>query len=243
MSKVKYSRVNAIFERDFKEYRSGKPFKIAAVVFILSTIVVIAKLLLFAEDSYTLKLTLCNTILLLAIIPTLVNIPLLTTVPLTRDKANGTIANLLVAPLSPKEIVKGKSRAVFMPGFIAAILSSLTVIIVVNFGLIVSIGGSLYLPVPLLLSVFLITPIFCYELTKFSIQLSMIKSPELAITPSYLIGFVLIIGIPICSSVGIFDLTSWSFLLFYLGITLVMCILVSSFSLLLTKERIVLSNI
>ncbi|OBR97165.1 hypothetical protein CLRAG_00840 [Clostridium ragsdalei P11] len=95
----------------------------------------------------------------------------------------------------------------------------------------------------LLLSVFVITPMFCYELTKFTIQISMIKSPEAAIAPSYLIGFGLIIGIPICSTIGFINLVSWSFSLIYLGVTFIMWILVWSFSLLLTKEKIILSNL
>ncbi|WP_217302657.1 hypothetical protein [Clostridium sp. 001] len=213
------------------------------VVFILITIAACVRFLSSTQDSNTFELTLNNTLLLLALIPPIVNIPLFTTVPLVRDKTNGTIENLLATPLNPKEIVKGKSFAIFLPGFIIAILSPLIVMIVVNFSLTISNYGFFYFPMTLLLSVFVITPMFCYELTKFTIQISMIKSPEAAIAPSYLIGFGLIIGIPICSTIGFINLASWSFSLIYLGVTFIMWILVWSFSLLLTKEKIILSNL
>lgn len=70
----------------------------------------------------------------------------------------------------------------------------------------------------------------------------MIKSPEIAVSPAYLIGFALIIGIPICSAMNIVDLTSFKFLLIYIGIALVMWILVLCFSAFLSKERIILSS-
>lgn len=242
MSKIKNKRVGVIFNRDFKEYKSGKSFKIVMLVYIVITIVISIKTLLSSADGSALKLTLCNTLFLLALIPTIVNIPLFTTVPLTRDKINGTMANLLATPLCPKEIVHGKSLAIFLPGYIISVLAPLFVTLVVNFVLIIPSDGSFYMPVPLLLTVFVITPIFVYGLTELTIQLSMIKSPELAISPSYLIGFVLMIGVPICSAMGTIDLTSWNFIILYLGVTFLMWILVWSVSFLLTKERIILSS-
>jgi len=242
MSKIKNERVGVIFNRDFKEYKSGKSFKILMAVYMLITIVISIKILLSSQGDAALKLTLCNTLFLLALVPTIVNIPIFTTVPLTRDKINGTMANLLATPLCPKEIVHGKSLAIFFPGYIISVLNPLLIMLVVNFVLIVPADGSLYMPLPLLLTIFVITPIFVYGLTEFTIQLSMIKSPELAISPSYLIGFALMIGIPICSATGAIDLTSWSFVLLYLGAAFLMWILVWSLSLLLTKERIILSN-
>lgn len=63
---------------------------------------------------------------------------------------------------------------------------------------------------------------------------------SLAISPSYLIGFMLMIGIPLCSSMGIIDLTSWKFLMIYSGVALFVWLLVLGFQGMLTKERIIL---
>lgn len=242
MSKLIRKRIGVVFQRDLKEYGSTKALKLVIVLFILADVVISIWTVLSGDKASSFKLTLCNTLFLLALIPPIVSIPLLTPAPLTRDKVNGTMNNLLATPLSPEEIVQGKSLAVFLPGYILSVLAPLIVVLAVNFTLIIPTEGSFYLPVPLLLTIFVITPIFCYGLTKFTIQLSMVKSPELAISPSYLLGFALMIGVPICSSMSILDLTSWSFLLLYLVATIFIWILVWSFSALLTKERIILSK-
>ncbi|MBG9791122.1 hypothetical protein ABD76_00665 [Paenibacillus dendritiformis] len=236
------SRANVVFRRDFSEYQSWKSFKLVMILFILATMAVCGIILLSGKEGQILQLTLANTLFLLALVPPIVNIPIFTTAPLTRDKENRTIANLLVTPLHPREIVQGKSLAVFLPGYLISFLSPLFVALVVNVARIVPAGGSFYLPPPLLLAIFVITPVFCYSLTTLTIQLSMITSPELAILPSYLLGFALLLGLPIGSGMGIIDLASWPFLFLYAGAAILMRVLVWSFSFLLTKERIILSN-
>lgn len=240
MPKIGRSRAIVVFRRDFSEYTSWKSFKLVMILFILATIAVCGIMLLSGKEG--LKLTLCNTLFLLALVPPIVNIPIFTTAPLTRDKETRTVANLLVTPLHPREIVQGKSLAIFLPGYLISFISPLLVALVVNFARIVPSGDSFYLPAPLLVAIFVITPIFCYSLTTITIQLSMITSSELAILPSYLLGFALLLGIPIGSGMGIIDLAAWQFLLLYAGVAFFMRILVWSFSFLLTKERIILSN-
>lgn len=242
MPKIGNSRASVVFRRDFSEYTSWKSFKLVMILFILATVAVCGMMLLSGKEGQTLTLTLCNTLFLLALVPPIVNIPIFTTAPLTRDKETRTVANLLVTPLHPQEIVTGKSLAVFLPGYLVSLISPFLVALVVNFARIVPAGGSFYLPAPLLLAIFVITPVFCYSLTTLTIQLSMITSPELAILPSYLLGFALLLGIPIGSGMGIIDLAAWQFLLLYAGVAFLMWVLVWSISFLLTKERIILSN-
>lgn len=197
MPKIGSSRANVVFRRDFSEYQSWKPFKLVMILFILATMAVCGIMLLSGKEGQALQLTLSNTLFLLALVPPIVNIPIFTTAPLARDKENRTVANLLVTPLHPREIVQGKSRAVFLPGYLISVISPLFVALAVNFARIVPEGGSFYLPVPLLLAIFVVTPVFCYSLTTLTIQLSMITSPELAILPSYLLGFALLLSVPI----------------------------------------------
>lgn len=236
MQKIKSNRVNAVFERDFNEYKKGKSFKILVSLFILATIGICIKTLLSAQSGSPLQMTLYNTLFLLALIPTIITIPLFTTASLTRDKVNGTMANLLATPLSPKEIVHGKSLSVFLPSFIISVLSPLIVILVV------AADGLFFPSLPFLLAIYVVIPGLCYGLTKFTIQLSMIKSPEFAISPSYLIGFAIMIGVPMCSGLGIINIASWNFLLINMAMTFTMWILVCCLSAMITKERIILSK-
>lgn len=243
MSKVNSKRINAIFIRDFKEYGEGISFELLAAGSVFATFVICIKTLLSGGGMQELKLTLNNTLLLFALIPPIGSIPLFATTQLTKDKTNGTIANLLATPASPKEIVRGKSLAIFLTGFIIGILAPLIILLVINFGVIIPAHEIFYKPVSLLLAVFIITPVFCYGLTEFSIQLSMIKSPDVAIAPSYLIGFALALGIPMCSVMGVIDIASCEFLLIYAGITAVMWILVLVISKMLTKEQIIMVRV
>lgn len=240
MSKVNSKRINAIFMRDFKEYSKGLSFELLVAGSVFATIVICIKTLLSGGSIQDIKAALNNILLLFALIPPIASMPLFATAQLTKDKTNGTMANLLAAPVSPKEIIRGKSLAIFFTGFIIGVLAPLIILLIVNFGIIILAHETFYKPVPLLLAVFIITPVFCFGLTEFSMQLSMIKSPDVALTPSYLIGFALAVGIPICSSLGAVDLASWGFLLIYAGIAAVMWILVMFLSKILTKEQIIL---
>jgi hypothetical protein len=60
--------------------------------------------------------------------------------------------------------------------------------------------------------------------------------------PSFLVGFGLIIGIPLGVATGVIDLASWSFTLWYLAGAIVIWAVVGYLSRLLTKENIVLSS-
>lgn len=242
MSKIKSTRARIIFKRDFKEYRSGLSFEILVAGSVFATFVICLKTLLSGYDIETLKFTINNTLILFALIPPIASIPLFTTVQLARDKINGTMANLLATPASPKEIVRGKSRAIFFTGFVIAILAPIVILLVINFVMLIPNNHLIYLPIHILLATFIITPIFCYGLTEFTVQLSMIKSPEFAMSSSYVIGIGLAAGIPICSSMGIFSLTSWSFLLGYGVLAVFVWILTLAISKSLTKEQIVLAR-
>jgi|GEM_PF-2578487 len=242
MSKIKSTRAHVIFKRDFKEYRSGISFEILVAGSVFATFVICLKTLLSGYDMETLKLTVNNILILFALIPPIASIPLFTTAQLSRDKINGTMTNLLATPASPKEIVQGKSRAIFFTGFVIAILAPIIILFVINFAMLIPSKHLLYLPIYILLATFIITPIFCYGLTEFTVQLSMIRSPEFAMSSSYVIGIGLAAGIPICSAMGIFSLSSWDFLLGYGVLAVFVWILTLVISKSLTKEQIVLAR-
>lgn len=162
--------------------------------------------------------------------------------PVTREKVNGNIESLLATPLSPKAVWMGKSLAIFMPGFAISVISTLVVALAVNFAAITPATGYFVLPAPVLLTSFLINPLLFFGLLSFIILLSLANNPDIALMPSFLVGFGLIIGIPLGVATGVIDLASWSFTLWYLAGAIVIWAVVGYLSRLLTKENIVLSS-
>ena len=162
--------------------------------------------------------------------------------PITKEKVNGNIESLLVTPLSPKAIWMGKGLAIFLPGFVIAVVSTLVVVLAVNFAAIIPATGIFFLPAPVLLTGFLFNPLLFFGLLSFIVLFSLVSNPETAIAPSFLLGFGLMIGVPLGVATGAINLASWSFSLWYLAGAIVTWAVVCYLSRLLTKENIVLSS-
>ena len=162
--------------------------------------------------------------------------------PVTKEKVNGNIESLLATPLSPKAIWMGKCLAIFLPAFVICIVSTLVIVLAVNFVAIVPATGTLFLPAPVLLTGFLFNPLLFFGLLSFIILFSLANNPDIAIMPSFLVGFGLMIGIPVAVAIRAIDLASWSFALWYLVGAVVIWAVVCYLSRLLTKEQIVLSS-
>jgi len=162
--------------------------------------------------------------------------------PVTQEKVNGNIESLLATPLSPKSLWMGKSLAIFLPGFIVSVVVTLVVVLSVNLSVINPATGDFVLPTQVLLIGFIINPLLFLGLLSFIILFSLANNPDIAIAPSFIIGFGLMIGIPLGIATGVVDLASWSFALWYLGGAIVIWMAVCYFSRLLTKENIVLSS-
>jgi ABC-type Na+ efflux pump permease subunit len=162
--------------------------------------------------------------------------------PLTREKVNGNIESLMATPLSPRTLWFGKSMAIFLPAYIISLGVSIIVVLVVNLSTIMPSTGEFVLPVPALILGFVIDPLMFLGLLLFMIMFAMANNPDVALAPSFLIGFGLMMGIPMGLAIGIFDLSSWSFTLWYLLGTAVLIIIVLSLTGLLTRQNIVLSS-
>jgi hypothetical protein len=74
------------------------------------------------------------------------------------------------------------------------------------------------------------------------IPFSLANNPDIAVAPSLLIGFGLMIGIPVGLLTGSIDIASWSFSLWYLIGTVVAWVVVLYLTKLLTRQNIVLSS-
>jgi hypothetical protein len=77
---------------------------------------------------------------------------------------------------------------------------------------------------------------------SFIVLFSLANNPDVAIAPSFLVGFGLMIGMPLGIMTGTINLASWAFSLWYLAATIVVWVIVLWLTRLLTKENIVLSS-
>lgn len=159
-----------------------------------------------------------------------------------KEKVDGNIESLLATPMNPVEIWIGKSMAIFLPGYIISVLYTLIVLLSVNFIIIIPATGDIILPVQSLLLIFLINPLLFLALLLFIVLFSLADNPDIAITPAFIVGFGLMMGIPLGVATGTINLVSWSFALWYLGGAIIFWIVDLCLYRMLTKERIVLSS-
>lgn len=244
-------RMSIVFQRDFRELRQTNAFLIMVIVFAVITItaavsvsIVLSRQEWLGEEAARPMLELIIG-LIAYFLPLFILITFIwafASLPIIKEKVNGNIASLLATPLSPKEILIGKSLTIFLPGFAISVVSTLIVPLAVNFIAISPATGSFVLTAPLLVTGFLINPLMFFGLLLFIVLFSLANNPDIAIAPSFLIGFGLMIGIPLGVATGVINLASWSFSLWYLAGTTVIWIVVCCFSRLLTKENIVLSS-
>jgi ABC-2 type transport system permease protein len=162
--------------------------------------------------------------------------------PITKEKANGNIESLLATPLSSRAIWMGKSLAIFLPGFVIAIVSTLIVVLAVNLAVIHPNTGNFVLPAPVLVTGFLGNSLLFLGLTLLIVLLSLLHSPDIGVMISWPVAMGLMMGIPIGAGIGAIDMASWSFALCYLAGAIVLGVVVFYLSRLLSKEKVILSS-
>jgi ABC-type Na+ efflux pump permease subunit len=162
--------------------------------------------------------------------------------PIIKEKINGNIECLLATPLKPGGVWMGKILAVFVPGLGLALISTLLVVLAVNLIAIKPAAGYLVLPAPALVTGLVVNPLLLFGLLAFMVLFSLVRNPDIAIAPSFIIGFGLMMGLPLGIATGTIDLASWGFALWYLAGAIVVWAAVCLLSRLLTKENIVLSS-
>ena len=159
-----------------------------------------------------------------------------------KEKSRGNIQSLLATPVRLKDIWIGKSLAIFIPGYVISVISTMIVLLAVNLSVIVPTTGDFLLPLPLFLLSLILNPLLLLGLLLFIILFSLANNPDIAITPSFLVGFGLMMGIPLGMATGAINLSSWSFSLWYLAGVIIVWIIVLLHARLLTKEKIILSS-
>ncbi len=244
-------KTGIIFKRDFRELRQTNTFLIISIVFSVVTIAIAASVSIVlskkewigqkaAEPMLELIIGLIAYFLPLAILMTF--IWAFSSLPVVKEKVNGSIASLIATTLTPKEIWLGKSLAIFIPGYAISVILTMIVLLTVNLSVIVPATGNFLLPLPLFLVSLIWNPLLLLGLLLFIILFSLANNPDIAITPSFLLGFGLMMGIPLGMASGVINLTSWSFSLWYLAGVIIVWIIVFILTRLLTKENIILSS-
>ncbi len=244
-------RINIVFQRDFREFRKTNAFLIIIIAFVVITITAASITSILLRRQVWLREEAARPILELIIsliayfLPLFVLITFIwafASLPIIKEKVNGNITSLLATPLTPKEIWIGKSLAIFLPGFVISVVSTLIVLLTVNFITIQPATGNFVLPLPVLITGFLINPLLFLGLLLFIVLFSLANNPDIAIAPSFIIGFGLMMGIPLGLATGVINLASWTFSIWYLAGALVIWVIVGCILPLLNKEKIVLSS-
>lgn len=244
-------RISIVFHRDFRELRQTKAFLIISILFAAITIVasVIIVIVLRRQElpgkesvnpMLEMIIGLIGYFLPLSVLMTF--IWAFANLTIIQEKLKGNIESLLATPLNPKEIWIGKTIAIFLPGYIISVVYTLVIILTVNFVVIIPATGNFILPVPLMLISILISPLLFLALLLFVVLFSLVNNPDIAIAPSFLIGFGLMIGIPLGVATGTINLVSWSFALWCLVGAIIFWVADFGFYRLLNKENIVLSS-
>ncbi len=161
---------------------------------------------------------------------------------ITREKVDGNIESLMATPLGPRTLWIGKCLAVFAPGFIISIASVVIVLLTVNLAAVLPGWGVFILPGASLVVGLIGNPLLFFAVLCFIMLVSLVGNPDVAIAPSFLIGFGLMIGIPAGLAAGVIDITSWSFVLWYTAGAVVISIIVMLMMHMLTRQNIVLSS-
>jgi hypothetical protein len=161
---------------------------------------------------------------------------------LVSEKTKGIISSLIAANITPRQLWIGKSLAIFIPGYLISIISTATVILSINLSVIVPASGSFIFPLPLFLVSLVWDPLLLLGTLLFIILFSLAGNPDIAIAPSFIVGFGLMMGVPIGMTTGWIDLVSWDFSLWFLAGTAVVWIAVIILTRFLTRENIILSS-
>jgi hypothetical protein len=240
-----------VFQTDFRSIRRIGAFRTLVIISFAVVVVasVLASVLLgrqewikedMARPLFEMILGIISYFLPLFILMTFIWV--FASLPVVQEKINGILDCLLATPLSTKAIWLAKSLAVFLPAYVISVVATLIMLLSVNFAVALPAAGEFILPVPVLLMGFLINPLLFLGLIAFIVLFSMANNPDIAIAPSFILGFGLMIGIPLGLVTGALNLASWTFTFWYLAGVVIVWIVVFYLTRLLTRENIVLSS-
>ncbi len=161
---------------------------------------------------------------------------------IVKEKVNGNVECLMATPMGPKALWAGKCLATFIPGFVISLVASALVLLAINLSTVLPGWDTFAVPVPTLVLGLVVNPLLFGAVLAFIVLWSLIGNPDVAIAPSFLVGFGLMIGIPAGMGTGAIDITSWDFVFWYALGTAIAWILTLSLIPKLNRQNIVLSS-
>jgi ABC-2 type transport system permease protein len=240
-----------IIRRDFRELRQTNAFRIMIIVATLISVAAAVGVSYALSRQAWLGEEAARPLLELIISLIAYFLPLLVlmaftwsfaSLPITKEKINGNIECLLATPINPRGLWIGKSLAIFLPGFGISVIATLLVLLIINLTTINPALGYFIMPAPAMLVGLIINPFLLFGLLAFMVLVSLANNPDIAIAPSFIIGFGLMMGLPIGIATGAINLASWAFALWYFVGTVIVWVVVGYLSHLLSKENIILSS-
>jgi ABC-type Na+ efflux pump permease subunit len=162
--------------------------------------------------------------------------------PVIREKVNGNIECLLATPMSPAALWMGKCLAIFLPGSILSVVATIVVLLTINLVAINPAIAQFVLPAPAIVAGLFSGPLLLFAVLAFIVLFSLADNPDVAIAPSFIVGFGIMMGLPIGIAADAIDMTSWTFALWHSAGTVVVLTVVFFFSRMLTRQNIVLSS-
>ena len=160
-----------------------------------------------------------------------------------KEKARGPIESLLATPLTAKAVWMGKSLGIFLPACIMGLVSTVIIILVMNFAAILPTTGYFVLPPAEAVTGFLFLPLLMFALMWLGILISLVTNPAIGQLVIISIG-VILLQVP--GQLGghlIWLLPSWDYALYNLAgaafLGVIAFLLSRRF---LSKENIILSS-
>ncbi len=246
------SGFGVIAARDLRDLLRGAAFRIVAVALLALAVVLAAGAALVvlppaggrpAPDAPPAPLLIGTMLYFASLLPFVVFIWVFGGVLLTGQRASGQLETLLATPLSARALWLGKTAAIVLPGLLIAAVSSALIASVVAAVTRARADLTTVGLTPGLLAVcWLGNPVLFAGLGALTIVLALRSSPEIAIVPSFALGFGLMVAVPTAAVLRVLDLSSWAFTgasLAAAGIEWTVVLLLARG---LTKERIILSG-
>ena len=160
---------------------------------------------------------------------------------LTREKSRGNIQALLATPLAPHDIWLGKSLAVFLPGFILAVVMTIAIFLVLNFIYFIPKIGFFLTPW-MLISNLVAVPLVYLALMLLVHEIGLAGKPS---TPNVITQIFLPVMIALMINLvvhGVMNAGSWLFTVALVGLAVVISVFVLKLRSTLTVQKIILSQ-
>jgi len=227
------SRTGVVARRTLAEIVRSQSMRLTALLLVLGA----AGITLWAGTNWrdASDRTLVDTIaVVIGMVPALFGMLLYVGSSMTRDLATGTLTSLLATAVGPREAVRGTALAVYLPG--------LPLAVAVPVAIEVASGHARTVTSPLVVCALVLTPVVGWALTVLTVGLAVSRGPETALVPTWLVGMLVLMGVPVGSLLGGFDVASWAFLALYAVAAACLGLAIWGTSPALTRERVALAR-